>query len=171
EVDYFLNAKKNFELNKNTSLDLTGTFGYYTFPNSTFSDAKEIKLNANLNTEPINLNFNTGKAFGDFEDSWHASITAKKDLPTSKISDNLSASIDAELFYNNKYFNSNKGLSHLREGIFLNYKLSPTTSISFNGNIQQRLKDSFKDCVFNETYFNIGFSKICENMRTTKCQL
>jgi len=159
EVDYYLNAKKNFELSKNTSLNLTGTLAYYTFPNTTFTDAKEIKLNANLNTEPINLNFNIGKAFGDFENSWHASLTAKKDLPANKISDNLSASIDAEVFYNNMYFSSNKGLSHIREGASLTYKLDPTTSISLNGTIQQRLNDSFKDYVFNETYFSIGLNK------------
>lgn len=159
EVDYYLNAKKNIELSKDVNLGLTGTLAYYTFPNTTFSDAKELKVDASLITPPANISLNAGKVFGDYGDSWHAGLKASKDLDMSFISDKLSASIDAELFYNNKYFSENSGLSHLREGANINYMLTPGTSVSLTGNIQQRLNDSFKDYVFNETYFSLSLNK------------
>ncbi len=160
EIDLLAAYKHTFKLGENKALTVQPGIMYATFPNSEWSDYREINFKATLTGLPVDLSFRAGKMYGDGFDSKDITDGSMIDVDVSKtvkVSDKISASGNLEAIYNSNYFSGSKGFSHA--GVSLSATYSPLENISITGSItgQQKI-DPEMAYVNTEGYFKAGIT-------------
>ncbi|MGV8162623.1 MAG: hypothetical protein ACP5N2_04800 [Candidatus Nanoarchaeia archaeon] len=158
EIDLAVAYKKELDLGEKYTLATQIGGMYIVFPNSTWTDHKELNFKATLTGLPVDVSISAGKIFGesfsntDFSDGSRVNLNLTK---TVEISDKISATGNLETIYNSNYFSGAKGISHV--GFTATATYSPLENLSINASLTGQQKvDADLEPVNTEMYFKGG---------------
>ncbi len=150
EVDYYLSSP--IKVNKHLTLEPGA--GHYTFPNTEDEDAQELYLEARTVGLPFDYYLLLGKAFGPVSNYGHiAMVTAKKPFDISK---QVKLIPKIEFIYNDHYFTTASGFSHVGTNLALSFNLMKKMSVSATGTYQFHVSDAFEGITLDESYFTVS---------------
>jgi hypothetical protein len=156
EVDHLVGYEWTFVLDTNNSFVLRPMLGYYTFPNGTSSDCSEIMIKAGYSGF-VEANFSFGKIFGADETEKGSVLTASI-AKKFELGKKFSATANVGAMYNDKYFTTATGFSHVEGTATVSYAITPALKLNCSVVAQKRLSKTFENITYSESYGKIGLT-------------